>query len=100
MEGAEQLNVTIKAFKGEDGSPRIVITGIAHLFLFYEVTTKTVIDTGIGMTQEELTSHLVSISAYNNELLLDAVTRAHLQNPERLSSLLELKHLMAQERVT
>ncbi|TCD70817.1 hypothetical protein EIP91_001507 [Steccherinum ochraceum] len=41
LEGAEQLNITIKAVKDEDGPGRIVIT-----------------DTGIGMTPEELTKNL------------------------------------------
>ncbi|KAI0796792.1 cation-transporting ATPase [Abortiporus biennis] len=46
LEGAEQLNVTIKAFKDEqDGKNKIVIT-----------------DTGIGMTAEELTSHLGTLA--------------------------------------
>lgn len=41
--GAEELNITIQAFKEEDGKTKLVIR-----------------DTGIGMTPEELTANLVS----------------------------------------
>ena len=40
--GAENMNITIKAYKDEDGNARLVIR-----------------DTGIGMTPEELTANLV-----------------------------------------
>lgn len=34
LEGAQDLNVTIRAYKEEDGSNKIVITGIHHFALF------------------------------------------------------------------
>lgn len=44
MNGADELNITITASKGEDGTAKFVIR-----------------DTGIGMTPEELTANLVSM---------------------------------------
>jgi heat shock protein 90kDa beta len=42
LEGAEDFNITITAYKDEDGTAKLTIR-----------------DTGIGMTQEELTKNLV-----------------------------------------
>lgn len=53
------MNITIKAYKDEDGTGRVVITGMwafhSHVSQLSHETT----DTGIGMTPEELTSNLV-----------------------------------------
>ncbi|KAI0921744.1 hypothetical protein AcW1_004366 [Taiwanofungus camphoratus] len=45
LSGTEEMNITIKAYKDEDGTGRVVIT-----------------DTGIGMTPEELTSNLGTLA--------------------------------------
>ncbi|PSS05372.1 hypothetical protein PHLCEN_2v3861 [Hermanssonia centrifuga] len=45
LHGAEQMNITLRAYKDEDGSSRLVIT-----------------DTGIGMSPEELTANLGTLA--------------------------------------
>jgi heat shock protein 90kDa beta len=56
LEGAEDFNITITAYKDEDGTAKLTIR-----------------DTGIGMTQEELTKNLVG-SASSCMLLCAEVT--------------------------
>jgi heat shock protein beta len=59
--GADPLNVTIKAVKNVDGpGGRIIISGSrVYIRAFHQ--THLFSDTGIGMTVEELTTNLVRI---------------------------------------
>ena len=59
LSGAEDLNITIKAYKDEDGKGRIVIRGAQLITRQFWCSSHCPVDTGIGMTPEELTTNLV-----------------------------------------
>lgn len=55
----DPMNITIKAVKDESGSGgRLIITGMT--LPIHTNVTERVVDTGIGMTPEELSTNLVS----------------------------------------
>jgi heat shock protein beta len=60
-DGSEPLNVSIKAIKDEDGKGgRIIITGAPSLAKTLHCSNLC-LDTGIGMSTEELTTNLVRL---------------------------------------
>jgi heat shock protein beta len=59
-DGSTPLNITIRAVKNEDGTGgQLIITGQRHAFVPQKLINK-FLDTGIGMTPEELTTNLVT----------------------------------------
>ena len=102
-DGSEPLNITIKAIKDEDGpGGRIVISGksLPDEYLQYPYG---VLDTGIGMGPEELSTNLVCAVILLHVLSLwfsNACTRAHWQNLARQNFFSRPKALMARELAT
>lgn len=62
-DSSSPLNITIKAVKNEDGpGGKIIITGKYANTVPRTFLTRSVVDTGIGMNQEELTANLGTLA--------------------------------------